>query len=325
MRKSLDIKVENILAGDRSPKNFIIADAKDADMAGGIYSGGFRPDGSPKMQPEFRQDMRDVVNQGIVDIMLMSASNLEILAREGIFENSAITPAARGNDTTDIWLARKSAYKTLPSKTFATASIDSIKRAGADLALYSITFNNNFDLDFEALQRFKAFREEAEAKDFRYFLEVFNPNAPRGIMPKDIPFYVNDCIVRCLAGVSGKQRPLFLKIAYNGPKAMEELVSYDDRVIVGVLGGSSGTTFDAFTLLADAQKYGAMVALFGRKIKDAQSPLHFIECLRAVADREISPKEAVKLYHDKMKRAGIKPKVALFDDLRTTNTIKSYG
>ena len=38
MKKSLDIKLEKIASGDRSPKNFIIADAKDADMAGGIVS-----------------------------------------------------------------------------------------------------------------------------------------------------------------------------------------------------------------------------------------------------------------------------------------------
>ena len=58
-----------------------------------------------------------------------------------------------------------------------------------------------------------------------------------------------------------------------------------------------------------------MVALFGRKINDAQSPLHFLESMRAVSDSLVSPREGVKLYHDKMKKAGIVPVVSLEDDL----------
>lgn len=326
--KSLDLKISKILKGDSNPKNFIIADAKDADMANGIYSGGFDgTTGASRNMDAYREQIRKVIKQGIVDIMLMSASNLEVLAKEeGLFKNSKITPAARGNDTTDIWVCRNSCYTKEPSRAFSSASIDSIKKAGADLALYSVTFNNRLEQDYEALAKLKAFREEAEAKKFRYFLEVFNPNALNGIKEKDMPFYVNDCIARCLAGAVKAQRPLFLKIAYNGPKAMEELASYDSRLIVGILGGSSGTTMDAFTLLHDAQKYGAKVALFGRKINNSQSPLHFIECLRGVADGELSPKDAVKLYHDKMKKAGIKPKVSLVKDLALSNKVlQSYG
>ncbi len=48
---------------------------------------------------------------------------------------------------------------------------------GADLGLYSITLNNDVELDHETLQCYKEFREEAERKDFRHFLEVFAPNA----------------------------------------------------------------------------------------------------------------------------------------------------
>ena len=39
---------------------------------------------------------------------------------------------------------------------------------------------------------------------------------------EDVPRYVNDCIVRCLAGVCRAGRPLFLKIPYFGPQAMED-------------------------------------------------------------------------------------------------------
>ena len=35
---------------------------------------------------------------------------------------------------------------------------------------------------------------------------------------------------------------------------MEELAQYDPNVVVGILGGSAGTTYDAFRLIHDAQK-----------------------------------------------------------------------
>jgi hypothetical protein len=102
-------------------------------------------------------------------------------------------------------------------------------------------------------------------------------------------------------------RPLFLKIPYNGPKALEELVHYDPQLIVGILGGSAGTTYDAFKMIADAQRYGARVALFGRKINLSEHPLIFIEMLCRIVDHEISAEEAVKAYHDRLKGLGIEP------------------
>jgi hypothetical protein len=56
-----------------------------------------------------------------------------------------------------------------------------------------------------------------------------------------------DHVIRSLAGVTRRGRPLFLKIAYNGPKALTELVSYDPQLIVGILGGSAGTTYDTLS------------------------------------------------------------------------------
>ena len=85
-----------------------------------------------------------------------------------------------------------------------------------------------------------------------------------------MPQFVNDAIVRCLAGLTEAERPRFLKIAYNGPRALEELASFDPSLVVGVLGGGAGTTRDCFELIHQAQKYGARVALFGRKINLAE-------------------------------------------------------
>lgn len=72
---------------------------------------------------------------------------------------------------------------------------------------------------------------------------------------------------------------------------MEELAQYDPNLVVGILGGSAGTTYDAFKLIHDAQKYGARVALFGRKINNAEHQLAFIEMLRLITDGKISPKK----------------------------------
>ena len=68
---------------------------------------------------------------------------------------------------------------------------------------------------------------------------------------------------------------------------MEELVHYDPHLIVGILGGSAGTTYDAFKLLSEAKKYGARVALFGRKINNAENQFAFIRFLRLIADGEV--------------------------------------
>src|SRR5205085_3428822 len=94
-----------------------------------------------------------------------------------------------------------------------------------------------------------------------------------------------------------KGRPLFLKMVYHGPRALEELVHYDPHLMVGILGGSAGTTYDAFKLLAEAKKYGARVALFGRKINNAENQLAFIHFLRLIADGQVTAEEAVRAYH----------------------------
>ncbi|MFA7234536.1 MAG: hypothetical protein WC076_10535 [Terrimicrobiaceae bacterium] len=345
--KRLDQKISNILADPSGAKDFIIADAKDADMAFGVTAPGPQAgscrhgynesEGCWKTLDQYLQQIRDVIHQDIVDIMLLSASNLERLAiREKVFADSPITPAARANDTSDVWAVRGGKYPTdHPSRSFRTATIEHIKYGrltgdcsqpftGADLGLYSITFTNNIDWDYKSLADFQEFRIEAERKRFRYFLEVFNPNVNPGIPDKKVAGFLNDHIIRTLAGVTTAGRPVFLKIPYNGPGPLEELVSYDPRLIVGILGGSAGTTLDAFQLIHDAQKHGARVALFGRKINLSESPLAFIELLRRIVDGEVSPVEAVKVYHGVLQQTGVRPQRTLQQDLRLTTNKMSY-
>ena len=319
---------------------FILADAKDADMAFGIASPGRRYDGKLRSLPEYRDEMRQIVSQGLVDIMIMSASTSDVLTiQERIFDNSGVTPAVRANDTTDVHIVRGSRYWETASCPFSTATIDHIQAGknpcteaerslGSNLGLYSVTFNNDLMGDLSALEGYKAFRLEAESKHFKHILEVFHPNAAakdHGILPEDIPFFVNDHIVRMLAGVPSGARPRFLKIPYGGPKAMEELCNYDPSLVIGVLGGSSGTTHDAFALVYEAKKHGARVALFGRKINAAENQLAFVEHLRLVADDHLRPAEAVKAYHGALQKLGISAYRSLEKDMELTPALVSYG
>ncbi len=354
--KSLDAKLAEVKANPRS-RAFILADAKDADMAFGarapgprgfLAARGARPaQFSPEVWnrdefgyrnlPEFLDIIREVTHQGLVDIMLMSAYVTEQLAiKEGLFKNSHVTPAARANDTTDVWAARHGAYTREPSQPFRSAAIDHIQCGeiecdrttedfpGANLGLYSITFVNELEQDREALLWYKEFREEAERKKFRHFLEVFDPNVASGIAPEKLGEFINDNILRTLAGVAEAGRPIFLKIVYHGPQAMEELAQYDPNLVVGILGGGAGTTYDAFKLIHDAQKYGARVALYGRKINHAEHQLAFIEMLRLITDGKVSPEEAVRAYHGVLQARGIKPHRPLDDDLKLTDQSMSY-
>lgn len=336
--KTLDEKLTRILA-DPSCNDFLLADAKDADMAFGMACPGANsPEeadaGRFKTLADYRQQIRDNVEQGLLDIMLMSASTSEVLTiKEKLFEKSHITPAVRMNDTTDIWSAAGANYRNHPALPFRTALVDHVvcgkldisgdciagseDRPGADLGLYSITFNNCADYDSETLNAYREFRIEAELSGFRHFLEVFDPNCLQAEV-EDLGRFMNDNIARTLAGVVESGRPIFLKIAYHGPAAMEQLVEYDRSVVVGILGGASGTTLDAFHQLWEAKKYGARVALYGRMINNSEHQLTFIQHLRWIADGEIQdPAEAVKSYHGALQKLDISPYRPLDDDLKS--------
>src|SRR5262245_34453463 len=311
-------------------------------MALSIGAPGRSPESHPgevkyRSLAEFRDVIVQIVEQKLVDVMLMSASTSEALTiHRRLFDQSPVTPAARANDTTDIHIVRGSRYPSQPSLPFRTPTLDHIqcghldcqpgeRHLGADLGLYSITINDDAALDRSALEEYKQFRLEAERKGFRHFLEVFDPNTPQGLEPGQVPAFVNDVIVRTLGGVTGKGRPLFLKVVYHGPKAMEELVHYDPHLVVGILGGSAGTTYDAFKLLAEARKYGARVALFGRKINNAENQLAFIPFLRLIADGEVGPEEAVRAYHGVLQALGVKPHRTLEEDMQLQTGVMSYG
>src|SRR5437868_15216425 len=133
--KSLDSKLSAIKANPAG-RAFIIADAKDADMAFGVKAPGprsylarrgerparFSPEIWTRGEfgyrnlPEFLDIIREVVHQELVDIMLMSAYVSEQLTiKEDLFKHSHVTPAARANDTTDVWAVRHGCYTAEPA------------------------------------------------------------------------------------------------------------------------------------------------------------------------------------------------------------------
>ena len=215
--KSLDAKLANLHADPAGADDFILADAKDADMAFGLDAPGSDPlTGARRSLADYRDQIREIVSQGLVDIMLMSASTSELLTvDERLFDATTVTPAVRANDTTDIHVLAGAAYPQQPSRPFRSATIEQIRRAaGVDVGLYSLTPANDALVDVAALEAYRDFRLEAEREGFRHFLEVFAPN-PVAATPADPGRFLNDFVARTLAGVVSATRPLFLKMPYG--------------------------------------------------------------------------------------------------------------
>lgn len=323
--RRLDRKLAHILAGEYVPEDFILADAKDADMAWGIAAPGVRAGcsaahgaGGFRSRADYLDDMRVLVERDAVDIMLTSASNGERLSAGT--DLGDVTLAVRANDSTDVWNTRHGAYTGQPSRPFRSANLAAVKPF-CDLVLYSVTFNNDLMLDTATLSAYREFRGQAMDLDLRHFLEVFNPNAPVGLDASQVGAFVNDSIIRGLAGVTSSERPLFLKIAYNGHDALKELVEHDDSIVVGVLGGSAGTTRDTFELLQRVQHAGGRVALFGRKIQQAESQLDLVRLMRQVLRGDLPPSDAVRAYHDSLRSAGIAPIRPVEQDVDVTDPV----
>ena len=97
----LDEKLASIRAGKYRRTDFVIADAKDGDMGSGCLTPAPSRDGGPRRLRTYLDQIAAVVRQDVVDIMLLSASNLERMTDEGVFRDSAVQPAIRANEATD--------------------------------------------------------------------------------------------------------------------------------------------------------------------------------------------------------------------------------
>ena len=201
-QKSLETKITNILTNP-SCRDFILVDAKDADMAFGLAAPGilsepFAEDQTFRTMEFYREQILGIVEDGNIDIMLMSAStNAQLTIDWKIFKSSSVTPAVRMNDTTDIWLsAGTGSYSTQPPLPFSTCTIkeaqygrnptENITDAtssdavpGSNLGLFSLTLNDRANIDRPMLDAYKNFRLDAELKISSTFLKFFIQTARR--------------------------------------------------------------------------------------------------------------------------------------------------
>lgn len=317
-------KIARIRTGQYRLGDFMLADAKDADLAGGVTAMGQRRDAGGRAagyrtRPEFHDQIRALIRQDVLDIMLASSATIEMLAQERAFDGTRILAAFRGNEATDAWVGiRGGRYREYAPLPYRGAALD---LALAPICLYSLTYVNDAERDAASLEAYARFRAEARRHGLMHFLEVFNPNIDTGLSAAETPAFVNDCIIRTLASLTQAERPAFLKVAYNGPGALEELVMHDPSVVVGVLGGGQGTHRDTFELLAQTERRGGRLALFGRKINAAEHQPSMISWMRRVVDREASAQEAVRGYHGDLQRLGLQPDRHLETDSQITEDV----
>ena len=96
MNERLTGKLSRIRSGAYEPADFIIADAKDAEMGGGIGGLGSVTDRDGTRQPatalDYRQAMTDMMSSGLVDIMLTSLSSAESLHEADAFRRLGRDP-----------------------------------------------------------------------------------------------------------------------------------------------------------------------------------------------------------------------------------------
>ena len=214
MPKSLKLKLQKIRNQKYKPKDFIIADAKDGDLAMGITTPGPQRDKQGKIiqgfkkLKDYKKAMEVMTKSKLVDIMLMSASVGESLVEKKIFKSSPVTPAIRMNDTSDIWLMRNSNYRSTNPRPFRSARIDRVSKL-VDLGLFSVTFSKNVDFDLAMLNSYRNFRIESLEYKFSHFLEVFNPPINVGMNNQELGDYVNDCIIKAIAGQTKKKDRYF--------------------------------------------------------------------------------------------------------------------
>ena len=82
--------------------------------------------------------------------------------------------------------------------------------------------------DIATLEAYGGFRQEAAELGIRHFLEVFNPNAPAGVR-REAGRRIRQRLDRPAGwpGSPKRERPLFLKIAYNGADALARTRRHD--------------------------------------------------------------------------------------------------
>jgi len=88
-------KIARMRAGKDTRYDFILADAKDSDMAAGISAMGNRRNPRTgqslfRTRPQYLSEIQSIIRQDIVDIMLTSVSILEDLLERDAFDGTKV-------------------------------------------------------------------------------------------------------------------------------------------------------------------------------------------------------------------------------------------
>jgi hypothetical protein len=282
-----------------------------ADHLAGVGIHGLGPGGSSyRTHPEFVQLIRDVVKQGVVDAVLMTPADAELLAAgECLFQETPVTPLVRMNAETGIWSPRYGRYRKEHSFPFQTVPVDeegwcaSLIRTASEsccvtAGLYSVTLNNDVAADHRTMSAYLGFaRQVGRAEGFHHLLEVFPPNVELPEMEREqVAAYTADSIVRIMSHLTREQRPLLVKTACLDQAVWKELAGFDPELVIGALGGSYRDAETTLDLAHRVIRDGGRAVLFGRPVFMEQDPLGMCRSIRAVIDGEMSPPQALGAY-----------------------------
>ncbi|GGG73489.1 hypothetical protein GCM10011415_22250 [Salipiger pallidus] len=319
--RRIDEKLAKITSGDYGPRDFLVTFSKDADMLRGCSATGKDANGRPRPLAAYRADVKRVIESDLADIVLTSLSTAEMLAENGVYSSSNATPAVRLNDATDQWRVRGGTYSAQPGIPFRSSRLDAVKPV-SNLGLYGMTLYNDAALDHATLRAYCDFRDLSTRMGIRHFLQLSDPQVAVATGDHDYGAFRNDMLMRSLAGIARRERPLFIEVDYHGPAYMEELAGwYPCRMVVGITGCGAGTTRDCLERLAQAEKYGARLAGFSRESFDCEDPVLLLQAMRRVIRDGMDSFDAVRAYHDDLKREMIVPFRALQDDVELTSPL----
>ena len=136
-------------------------------------------------------------------------------------------------------------YAAEPSRPFRTATIEQIQsgnstdpsgselRRGADLGLYSITPNNDLEFDYATLRRTRNSASRPSARASATSSRCSTPTPAATHARHDLGRFINDLIVRTLAGVPQRAGRCSSRSPTTGRRRWRSWSRYDPHLVAG--------------------------------------------------------------------------------------------
>ena len=191
-------------------------------MAFGIGAPGQSPEmhaGEVRIRTlaEYREQIRQIARQGLVDIMLMSASTNDVLTiqRAAVREQPRHAGRAGQRHQRHLRRPRRPLRRSEPARPFRTATLDHIQcghvdcrpgRARAAARTWACTASRSttaWTTTWPSLEALSPFPRRGRAQGLSPFpRSVRSQRARRDLTPDEMPQFINDSIARTLAGVA---------------------------------------------------------------------------------------------------------------------------